>query len=327
MRCRLCRHGLDTNEQKDYYLNTMKSKKLLQSTFVVIVIVVSLGAYALHSGWFEKNTRSRNSDSIQGIYDGHYEYCNYPDACNFIEVTTIDNYTRIFGQAYYLGAQQTNTGQINGELLYNNQQGQASYDDGTCLVDFTFSSSRVSLKEKVYGMCGGVNVTFDGNYAKKEIDQRLVGVWQNTEGMGSGWTDRYQFYPNGAYAFIPNQMKCDKRLFVEAGTYELSGDTLILTKKMQQVAVGGQLVDATGSCGTEKDLINATVESKTLTPPVKVTITLKDREKQPEDNNPSLFFNKSPYWKFPDPIDYPDLLPYPQFDPERCYSYIEPCTR
>jgi hypothetical protein len=304
----------------------MKWKIFIFIIAFLLITLLGVVAYALHSGWFEKNTSSRTSISANAIYDGRYEYCTNPDSCNFIYVTTVDEYTRVFGQAYYLGTQQTNTGQMNGELLFSSEPGVASYNGGTCKIDLIFRSNDVTLKEKESGTCGGVNVTFDGLYEKKpQVDQRLVGVWQDSGSGASGWSDRYQFYPNGAYAFMPSQMKCDKKLFFEAGTYEIKNNTVMLTKKIQQVAIGGQLINATGSCGSKKELINSKIETQILKPPTKNMLTLTNRERKEDDNYPSLFINNIPYWKFNDPVDSLDLLPSPQFDPERCFSFTDPC--
>ncbi len=105
------------------------------------------------------------------------------------------------------------------------------------------------------------------NYLPKNPLLDLVGVWQVSPSLASGWNDRYQFYNSGAYAFVPSQVKCDRTTFAEAGTWKLNGTILTLAKKIEMVAVGGKLVPASASCSSKESLSGYTKQTNVLKTP------------------------------------------------------------
>lgn len=75
----------------------------------------------------------------------------------------------------------------------------------------------------------------------KKVSQdggELVGIWQASASMGSGWNDRYHFYADGNYHFYPNQMvKSD--LTEKKGTWQIENDELILDGKVYGIEFFG----------------------------------------------------------------------------------------
>jgi hypothetical protein len=159
----------------------------------------------------------------------------------------------------------------------------------------------------------------------KVTKENLIGVWQASGGLTSGWNDRYQFYKSGAYAFMPNQMQCDKTTIAEAGTWKLTEDTLVLTKKVEDVAVGGKLETASGSCASGKELVNFTEQTNILKTPQIITLPIKYRKMDIYDNYPSVYFGNTTYWKFNDSVDSKDLVPFVGFGDKNCANTTMPC--
>lgn len=118
-----------------------------------------------------KTSRQAEFDQIlstlnfDGVYSGRYELCQN-GVCNYLNVgTTSEGQTSIDGQAYWKGQATTNTGQISGKVLIKDSK--AYFDDGSCKIDMVFSGNNLTLKERSGSSCGGLNVTFDGDYIKK----------------------------------------------------------------------------------------------------------------------------------------------------------------
>lgn len=93
----------------------------------------------------------------------------------------------------------------------------------------------------------------------------LVGVWQESPEVGSGYSDHYVFYSTGNFSFNYNQMVCDKRTIRYSGTWKLQRDSLYLTASDKTVIVGGKLVPTgeAGSCASDYYIEGG--EEKTVT--------------------------------------------------------------
>ncbi len=86
------------------------------------------------------------------------------------------------------------------------------------------------------------------------VERRLVGVWQDSPVMASGWGDTYLFHHDGKFVFYANQMDCGKRLAAEYGTWRCEGTVLHLVVTMRMVIEGGKLVPASGSCASKYEI-------------------------------------------------------------------------
>lgn len=74
----------------------------------------------------------------------------------------------------------------------------------------------------------------------------LVGIWQVRDYLqSSGWPDVYQFFPDGQFMFKPTQYNGLNRILTIGGAYRIEGDTLYLTVKYTDEAIGGELTRST----------------------------------------------------------------------------------
>lgn len=134
----------------------------------------------------------------------------------------------------------------------------------------------------------------------------LVGIWQASKTMATGWNDTYQFFPDGKFIFHANQMDCSKRIVSQSGEWNgyLSIQLLI---KEQVVMVGGKLVKADGSCGSKYKLVGAKEEKMTLTPSkINVMEIPFGIFTEDESKRWTTLFGKKRFWKYSsDPTKYP----------------------
>jgi hypothetical protein len=132
--------------------------------------------------------------------------------------------------------------------------------------------------------------------------KELVGIWQAIPEMASGWADTYQFFDNGDFVFHYNQMICDKRTIDYSGTWELIGtDKLKLTIKARTILVGGKLVPATGSCGSDYEIEGGEIKNVELDEPEVQAIQLSTAaiDKENRDLTTRAFAEK-PFWRVDD---------------------------
>ena len=134
----------------------------------------------------------------------------------------------------------------------------------------------------------------------------LVGVWQDYNEMASGWTNTFQFFPDKRFAFHINSMDCASRDRGYSGTWEIKGENLILDISSEQVIVGGKVVDAMGSCATEKDIDGGKPVTKAVSPDrtekKKISIIKIDRSSNKME---MVEIDGKKYWKFEnDPSKY-----------------------
>lgn len=142
-------------------------------------------------------------------------------------------------------------------------------------------------------------------FAQEKVEDKLVGVWQASAAMGSGWSDTYRFSPDGKFIFHANQMDCAKRIVSQSGTWTLKNNTIILTITERVVMVGGKLVPATGSCGSDYELVDAREEKMTRKMPWRLNLPLGKFTKDDLERLTTKF-GKTRFWKYnTDPTQYP----------------------
>lgn len=81
----------------------------------------------------------------------------------------------------------------------------------------------------------------------------MVGVWQESPDVGSGYLDHYKLMSDGSFRFVYNEMICDKRTIGYSGTWQILGDKLKLSIFTKSVIVGGKRVPTgdAGSCASD----------------------------------------------------------------------------
>ncbi len=147
------------------------------------------------------------------------------------------------------------------------------------------------------GYCIGVrNASISGIFSKAD-KATLVGIWQASGGMASGWADRYNFYSDGKFHFYPNQMSCQIEEKEELGTWEIKDDNLTLTTTSEIVI--SNKCDQNGFTKEVGRKNNILKQPWVRTRYYLFFGTLKN------DSYPSMLFEGTQYWKFSsDPSSY-----------------------
>jgi len=141
--------------------------------------------------------------------------------------------------------------------------------------------------------------------AQEKVEEKLIGIWQASEAMGSGWSDTYRFFDNGKFIFHTNQMNCAAREISNSGTWKIEGNKIVLLIAERVTMVGGKLVPATGSYGSEYEPEGAKEKTvKNKTPARKVFVFGKF--KKDDLDRRTVIFGKTRFWKYDtDPKQYP----------------------
>ena len=140
----------------------------------------------------------------------------------------------------------------------------------------------------------------------------LVGIWQVSPDIASGWSDNYQFFADGHFVFNSNQMDCAKREISYAGQWRVKGNSLSLYISQRKILEGGRFEQARGSCGSDLVLLGARLKVIDVTPRKLLTLTLAEARPSPgEVYNPitkkvewrniqHILIGGTDYWKLRD---------------------------
>jgi hypothetical protein len=80
------------------------------------------------------------------------------------------------------------------------------------------------------------------NYSQTLKKENIVGIWQaNTNIIGSGYQETYQFFINGNFIFHTNQNDGLQRILEIKGSYILVADTIYLKVKSTIEKIGGKI--------------------------------------------------------------------------------------
>ena len=118
------------------------------------------------------------------------------------------------------------------------------------LEKITWREFSLQLREKL--VSGKVN-----EEGLSTSEKKLIGIWNDSPVLAAGWGNSWQFFPNGKVLFRYNTMDCDERNILKLGTWELEGTTLTVKFNTLGYLRGGELVEATGSCASDQELIHA----------------------------------------------------------------------
>jgi hypothetical protein len=76
----------------------------------------------------------------------------------------------------------------------------------------------------------------------------LVGVWQDSNLMAAGWSNVFQFFPDGHFVFHTNEMDETRRDLGFEGGWRIEAQNLVLTIQQRSRRVGGRVTkDDTGA--------------------------------------------------------------------------------
>lgn len=148
--------------------------------------------------------------------------------------------------------------------------------------------------------------TAAGSAQQIEWQKILIGAWQDSAEIAAAYTDLYQFKEDGTFRFTPNEMICDNRNAGYSGEWTVDGQQLQLTVLKEREWVGGTLEPATGSCRSEKQLVDATLKTKEVNPPRKMAMPLTSAEPSPT-GYPAIKLGDASYYRiFDKPLEEED---------------------
>ncbi|MCS6846891.1 MAG: hypothetical protein RMN52_04155 [Anaerolineae bacterium] len=141
----------------------------------------------------------------------------------------------------------------------------------------------------------------------------LVGIWQASPSMGSGWNDTYRFWKDGRFRFHTSQMNCSAREIGYAGSWQIEGQQLILYIVERSVIEGGTLAPAGPACATQYEIVGGNLAVQSLYVPEKKTLALSEIKMDDfgyDLKRPTVFIADQQYWQFDtDPEAYPESSP------------------
>ena len=141
-------------------------------------------------------------------------------------------------------------------------------------------------------------------------DDPLVGVWQDSRTMATGWSTAYQFFADGTFILNENQMDCAKRLVWSKGGWERTGtDGLELRVTEWLRLEGGRMIESDGSCVSDSMLVGASEKSTRFEDPKRITLSVGPTFLSRGDDDPeraTVEINGTKYYRFSDdPSEYP----------------------
>lgn len=131
--------------------------------------------------------------------------------------------------------------------------------------------------------------------AQTPTSEELLGFWQDMPIVASGYSDYYQFFEDGSFVHGHNQMDCADSVISEQGTFKLKKNKLKLYFSSITEIVGGILVPAEGSCGSDYQLEGGTTQQRSFRK--RKVIMLKDYGTDPEYEYLKRLSIEYYYWK------------------------------
>lgn len=140
-----------------------------------------------------------------------------------------------------------------------------------------------------------------------ETERKLIGIWQNSPIMASGWSHSFAFFPDRNFIQRGNTMDCASREVAFEGVWNVTDERLELRLQRVHEIVGGELVQATGSCGSEFEIEGGSVQVRAVEPERIVSYSVGPIEQDPTVPGSKLrvTFDQLRFWKMrTDPSDY-----------------------
>ncbi len=132
----------------------------------------------------------------------------------------------------------------------------------------------------------------------------LEGLWHAMPFVGSGYAEFYAFFVDGSFVWRENGMDGEARLRERRGSWCMEGDSLVLLVSTDLVWEGGSLVPATGSVGTDSELIGFTPMYYDYFIPEEVRLQVGRPSLERAADNPDLpvdmwrmFIGGDPFWR------------------------------
>ncbi|MFW5861818.1 MAG: YARHG domain-containing protein [Spirochaetota bacterium] len=170
--------------------------------------------------------------------------------------------------------------------------------DRANLEKITWREFSLQLREKL--MSGKVK-----NEGLSKSEKKLIGIWNDAPVLAAGWGNSWQFFPNGKVLYRYNTMDCDERNILKPGTWQLEGTTLSVSFTTLGYLRGGEMVEATGSCASDQELIHALPTLQKMEETETQTFTGVKPLFDAEFERDIIKLDEKRYWKLNvDPWDY-----------------------
>lgn len=144
-------------------------------------------------------------------------------------------------------------------------------------------------------------VSFGLTNAQIQSDS-LVGVWQDSRLVASGWSNTFLFFNDGKFKFFYNQMDCAKRETSYSGKWKVKDDELRLTIIKKNIIEGGKLELSSGSCASDSMIVGGIGKTVKLRPSQEIIYSVSPVYVDTEDDiqRIKVYIDAIPYWKFSD---------------------------
>lgn len=131
----------------------------------------------------------------------------------------------------------------------------------------------------------------------------LVGVWQDNENLGSGWSNTFLLFGDGSYKFYTNQMDCSKRLISNNGKWRISDveDAVIFSVENNVIIEGGTMVKSDGSCASDSMIAGGTSKTIKVNEVMDHAISKVYSEEKTGIQRKFIYIDAVKYWYFGDP--------------------------
>lgn len=142
-------------------------------------------------------------------------------------------------------------------------------------------------------------------FAYSQVPDSLIGVWQDSEVLGSGWSNSFLFFKDGTYKFFSSQMDCSKRLLSFSGKWKVNDDVMTLTVVERVIVTGGVMVISDGSCASDSTLIEGTEKTVKVKPKEKMEYSVSKiyTESLPGLERKFIYIDAMKYWYYGDPVE------------------------
>ena len=132
----------------------------------------------------------------------------------------------------------------------------------------------------------------------------LVGVWQDSDVLASGWSNSFLFFKDGTYTFFLSQMDCSKRLLSYSGKWKINEDVMMLTIEKRVIVEGGVMIKSTGSCGSDSTLIDGKEKTVKVRPKEKLEYAVSKiyTDNSSGDARKYIYIDAMKYWYYGDPV-------------------------
>ncbi len=144
-------------------------------------------------------------------------------------------------------------------VKYNWYKPQRENVDSLLLPDDKDNLELVQFFQYELNMKKIINHQDNKNENLSDAEKHFIGIWQISPVMTAGWSNTFSFYGNRKVIKRGNTMDCEKRLLAMIGNWKVLNNQLIIEYTHKANRLGGKFVKASGSCGTERELINGKI--------------------------------------------------------------------